>query len=89
MLKYCNDDEAIATHQSIIQKGIIIVRRMEVQQPPRPSENERQEESTDVIAAPAKKRRVVDILSTATSLQDAMRLSIDEHVREELSRYLG
>ena len=36
MLKYCNDDETIATRQSIIQQGIIIARRMEEQQPPRP-----------------------------------------------------
>ena len=91
MLKYCNDDKAIATHQSIIQQGIIIARRMEEQQPlcpPAGSKKERQEEFTDVpLAAPAKKRRSVDILSTATSSQEAMRLSIDERVR--LSRYLG
>ena len=45
MLKYCNDDEAIATRQSIIQQGIIIARRMEEQQPPCPpagDKNERQ-----------------------------------------------
>ena len=63
MLKYCNDDEAMATRQSIIQQGIVTARQMEEQQPPRPSaggENERQEESTDVSAAPAKKRRLVD-----------------------------
>ena len=90
MLKYCNDDEAIATRQSIIQQGIVIARRMEEQQPPRPpadGENERQEESIDVSAAPAKKRRLVDILSTTNSPQEAM--SNEERVKEELSRYLG
>ena len=49
MLKYCDDDEAMATCQSIIQQGIVIARQMEEQQPPRPSaggDNERQEEST-------------------------------------------
>ena len=43
----------------------VLARRMEKQQPPHPipgHENERQEESTDVSAAPAKKRRLVDIL---------------------------
>ena len=38
MLKYCNDDdEAMATRQSIIQQGNVIARWMEEQQPPRPS----------------------------------------------------
>ena len=75
MLKYCDDDEAMATCQSIIQQGIVIASRMEEQQPPRPSaggENERQEESTDVSAAPAKKRRLVDIVSTTNLPQEAM-----------------
>ena len=60
MLKYCdNDDEAMATRQSIIQQGIVMTRQMEEQQLPHPSaggENEKQEESTDVSAAPAKKK---------------------------------
>ena len=89
LLKYCTDDEVIATHQIIIQQGIVIARRMEGQQPPCPSaggENKRQKESTDVSTAPAKKRRLADILSTTNSPQEAM--SIEEHVKEELSCYL-
>ena len=32
MLKYCNDDdEAMATRQSIIQQGIVMARQMEEQ----------------------------------------------------------
>ena len=88
MLKYCNDDEAMATCQSIIQQGIVTARWMEEQQPPRPSaggENEKQEESTDVSAAPAKKRRLVDILSITDSPQEAM--NNEERVKEELSRH--
>ena len=90
MLKYCDDDEAMVTCQSIIQQGIVIARQVEEQQPPRPSvggENERQEESTNVSAAPTKKRRLVDILSTTNLPQEA--LSIEERVKEELSHYLG
>ena len=92
MLKYYDDDdEAMATHQGIIQQGIVIARQMEEQQPPCPSasgENEGQEESTDdVSAALAKKRRLVDILSTTNLPQEAM--SIEECVKEELSHYLG
>lgn len=60
-----------------------------LQRPPAGGENERQEESTDVLAAPAKKRRLANILSITTSSQDAKRLSIDERVTEKLSRYLG
>ena len=95
MLKYCNDDETIAIRQSIIQKGLIIARQIEEQQPPCPladSENERQEKFTGPSAAPStKKKRLVDILCSAVcttnSTQQAM--SNEEHVKEELSCYLG
>ena len=43
-------------------------------------ENERQEESTGVTALPAKKRRLVDILSTTNLSQKA--ISIKERVKE-------
>ena len=39
-----------------------------------------------ILAAPAKKRRLVDILSTTNLSQEAM--SIEERVKEELSCYL-
>ena len=87
ILKYCDDDEAMAIRQSIIQQGLVIARRMEEQRPPADGENERQDESTGPSAAPTKKRRLVDILCTMNSPQEGM--SIEERVKEELSRYLG
>ena len=90
MLTYFDDDELMAISHSVIQQGTVIARPMEEQQPPRPLEggkNERQEESTYVSAAPTKKRRLVDILSTTNSPQEAM--SIEEHVKEELSCYIN
>ena len=81
----------MAISHSVIQQGIFIARQTELQQPPRPSadgENERQEESIYIIlAAPTKKRRLVDFLSTTNSPQEAM--DIEERVKEELSCYLG
>ena len=60
---------------------------MEEQRPPVDGENERQEESTGPSAAPTKKRRLVDILCTTNSPQEDM--SIEDRIKEELSRYLG
>ena len=62
---------------------------MEEQQPPCPSasgEIKKQKGSTDGSTAPAKKRRLVDILSTTNSPQEAM--NVEECVEEELSCYL-
>ena len=62
---------------------------MEEEQPVCPSangKNEKQEESTNIQATPAKKRSV-DILSTTNSPQQVM--SIEECVKEEPSCSLG
>lgn len=64
---------------------------MEVQQLPRLSasgDNERQEDP-DVSVAPAKKRILVARHSKCYKFIPQEAMSIEEHVKEELNRYLG
>jgi len=76
-IKKCSDDEAFVIRQSIVQQGVVIARRIEEQHP---SRDEREKESTDASysATPAKKKRLVDILtvSSVSSPQEAVSISM-------------
>jgi len=85
----CSDDETFVVHQSIVvQQGVVIARQMEEQHP---SRDEREKEFTDAScsATPAKKKRLVDILTVSSVSSPQEAVSNEERVKEELSRYLG
>jgi len=91
MLKNYSDEEAFVTSQSIVQQGVIIVRQMEEQRPPGDEKGIESSQSTDAScsAAPAKKRRLVNMLSTTITNPPQETMSDEECVMGELSRYLG
>ena len=84
MLRYCSDEEASAISQTIIQEGIVVARRVEEQQPPQPTQTEDEIQKSPI---PAKKRRLVDILTTTNSSLGEI-LNHQERLQDELSRYL-
>ena len=90
MPKNCSDEEAFDTRLSIIQQGIVIARRIEEQCSPG-SENEEPSQSIDASCSvtPAKKRRLVDILSSSTANSSQETVSNEVRVKGELSCYLG
>ena len=64
MLRYCSDEEAGSICPTIIQKGVVVARRVEEQQPPQPIQTEHKIQESLILA---KKRRLVDILTTTNS----------------------
>ena len=61
MLRYFADEEVAAICQSIIQEGVIVVRRVEEQQPPQPAQVEDETQESTGTPVTTKKRRLVDI----------------------------